>query len=131
SLIGVLLQDICVRLGAASGLDLAQLCRQQHRPWINLPLWAMAEVAIIACDLAEVVGSALALSLLFGWSLETGVMITAFDTVVVLVLQGAGVRRLEAIIGGLMLTVAVCCGINVWLAQPDWLAVAGGLVPHP
>ena len=131
SLIGMLLQDICVRLGIASGLDLAQLCRREHGRWTNLLLWALAEVAIIACDIAEVVGTALALSLLFGWPLEAGVLVTAFDTVLVLLLQGAGVRRLEAIIGALMITVAVCCGINVWLVQPDWLAVAGGLVPHP
>jgi manganese transport protein len=131
SLIGMLLQDICVRVGVASGRDLAQLCRQQHGRGTTIALWLLAEVAIIACDIAEVIGTALALTLLSGLSLETGVLLTALDTVVVLALQGAGFRRLEAIIGGLIVIVGICCGIDLALARPDWAGVAGGLVPDP
>ena len=131
SLTGMLLQDLCVRVGVASGRDLAQLCRQQHGRAVNYSLWFLAEIAIIACDIAEVVGTALALTLLFHLSLGTGVLLTALDTVIVLALQGAGFRRLEAIVGGLMGVVAVCCAWDLVLARPDWGAAAAGLVPDP
>ena len=129
SLVAMLLQTLCVRLGVAADKDLASACRERYRPSIAWTLWLLAEVAIVACDVAEVLGSALALHLLFGMTILTGVVVTAFDTVVVLALQGRGLRRIEAIILGLVATIGVCFAIEIVRVGPDWQAVAGGLVP--
>ena len=129
SLAAMLLQTLCVRLGLVAQKDLAQLCRARYRPAVNRFLWIGAELAIIACDLAEVLGGALALHLLFGVSISTGIAITAFDTILILGLQGAGFRRVEAIVLGLVLTIAGCFAIELFLVKPDWSAVAIGFVP--
>lgn len=92
-------------------------------------LWLGAELAIVACEMAEVLGSALALHLLLGVSITTGIVITAFDTVLVLGLQGAGFRRVEAIVLGLVLTIAACFAVELVMVQPHWLGVAMGFVP--
>ena len=105
------------------------MCRARYRPAVNRLLWIGAELAIIACDLAEVLGGALALHLLFGVSISTGIAITAFDTILILGLQGAGFRRVEAIVLGLVLTIAGCFAIELFLVKPDWSAVAIGFVP--
>ena len=130
SLAAILLQTLSVRLGLAARRDLAQACRQRYRPAVNRFLWAMAELAIIACDVAEVLGSALALHLLAGVSLLAGIAITAFDTVIVLGLQGKGFRQVEAIILGLVLTISACFAVELALVGLDWGAVARGFIPH-
>lgn len=127
----ILLQILSLRLGLVARKDLARACRDHYRPGVNRLLWFMAELAIIACDLAEVLGSALALHLLVGVSLLTGIAITAFDTVVVLGLKGHGFRQVEAIILGLIATIGACFAVQLALVGPDWTAVAAGLVPHP
>lgn len=129
SLAAMLLQTLCVRLGLVAQKDLAQLCRQRYSPAVNRFLWLGAELAIVACDLAEVLGSALALHLLFGVSIPVGIAITAFDTVLVLGLQGAGVRRVEAIVLGLVTTIAACFAVELALSQPLWSSVAMGFAP--
>lgn len=129
SLAAMLLQALCVRLGLVAQKDLAQLCRERYGPAANRFLWAGAELAIIACDLAEVLGGALALHLLFGVSIPVGIGITAFDTVLVLGLQGAGFRRVEAIVLGLVGTIATCFAVELAFAQPLWSEVAIGFAP--
>ncbi|AVS98746.1 divalent metal cation transporter [Paracidovorax avenae] len=129
SLAAMLLQTLCVRLGLVAQKDLAQLCRERYGPAANRFLWAGAELAIIACDLAEVLGGALALHLLFGVSIPVGIGITAFDTLLVLGLQGAGFRRVEAIVLGLVGTIAACFAVELAFAQPLWSEVAIGFVP--
>ena len=129
SLAAMLLQTLCVRLGIVSQKDLARACRERYSPRVNRFLWLGAEVAIVACDLAEVLGSALALHLLFGVSIPVGIAITAFDTLFVLGLQGAGFRRVEAIVLGLVLTIAACFAVELAMSQPNWFGVAMGFVP--
>ena len=129
SLVAMLLQTLCVRLGLVAQKDLARACRDHYGPRLNRFLWLGAELAIVACDLAEVLGSALALHLLFGVSLTTGIAITAFDTLLVLGLQGAGFRRVEAIVLGLVLTISACFAIELAMVQPNWFEVAIGFVP--
>ncbi|MBC7969310.1 MAG: Nramp family divalent metal transporter [Verrucomicrobia bacterium] len=130
NLMAIVLQALCVRLGLVTGRDLAQLCRQSFSRPINLVLWFFAEVAIIACDLAEILGSALALNLLFHLPLVWGVCITGLDVMVVLLLQGKGFRWLEAMVLGLVATIALCFGAEILLAKPDWGAVAQGYLPQ-
>jgi manganese transport protein len=131
SAMAMVLQSLCCRLGIATGLDLAQACRKLlPRAW-HLPLWLLAEVAIIACDLAELVGSAIALKLLFGLPLAWGVSLTAADTLLLLVLQHQGLRRLEALVIAMVALIGACFLVELVLLKPDWLAVAQGLVPNP
>ncbi|MEB0110963.1 Nramp family divalent metal transporter [Variovorax sp. RTB1] len=129
SLTAMLLQTLCVRLGVVAQTDLARACRERYSPAVNRFLWLGAELAIVACDLAEVLGSALALHLLFGVSIPVGIAITAFDTLLVLGLQGAGFRRVEAIVLGLVLTIAGCFAVELAMSQPNWFGVAMGFVP--
>jgi manganese transport protein len=130
SLAAMLLQTLSLRLGLAARKDLARACRERYRPLVNGILWIMAEVAIIACDVAEVLGSALALHLLFGVSLVIGIIITAFDTVIVLGLQGQGFRRVEAIVLGLVVTIGACFAVELALVGVDWNSVMRGFVPR-
>jgi manganese transport protein len=130
SLAAILLQTLSLRLGLVARRDLARACRERYRPAANRFLWLMAEVAIVACDVAEVLGSALALHLLFGVSLVVGIAITAFDTLVVLALQGKGFRRVEAIVLALVVTIGVCFAIELGLVGLDWSGVAAGFVPR-
>ena len=129
SLAAMLLQTLCVRLGLIAQKDLARACRERYSPRVNRFLWLGAELAIVACDLAEVLGSALALHLLFGVSIPVGILITAFDTLLVLGLQGAGFRRVEAIVLGLVGTIAACFVVELAMAPPDWFGVAVGFAP--
>jgi manganese transport protein len=130
SLAAMLLQTLSLRLGLVAGKDLARACRDHYGPRTNRMLWLMAEGAIVACDVAEVLGSALALHLLFGMSLLTGIAVTAFDTLIVLGLQGKGFRRVEAIILGLVTTISVCYAVELAMVGPDWHAVLAGFVPR-
>lgn len=130
NLIAILLQTLCVRLGLVTGQDLAQACRTHFSRPVNLMLWLFAEVAIVACDLAEILGSALAFNLLFQLPLIWGVCLTGFDLIVVLLLQGKGFRWLEAIVLGLVSTIALCFLVEILLTKPNWSAVALGYVPQ-
>ena len=129
SLAAMLLQTLCVRLGLVADKDLARACRERYGPRANRLLWLGAEIAIVACDLAEVLGGALALHLLFGVSITVGIAITALDTLLILGLQGAGFRRVEAIVLALVLTIGICFGIELVMVPPDWSGVALGFVP--
>ena len=130
SLAAIVLQVLASRLGIVAGVDLARACRERYGAFGRYALWAMAEIAIIACDVAEVLGSALALHLLFGMSLVLGIVITAFDTLLVLGLKGKGFRQVEAIVLGLVMTISACFAIELALVGPDWHAVAAGFLPH-
>ena len=130
SLMAMVLQSLCCRLGIASGLDLAQACAQELPGALRLPLWLLAEVAIVACDLAELVGSAIALHLLVGLPLPWGVALTALDTLLLLLLQRWGVRRLEAVVIALVALVGACFAVELILLQPPWGEVAQGFIPQ-
>ncbi|MEY4360209.1 MAG: hypothetical protein RLZZ631_1695 [Cyanobacteriota bacterium] len=131
SLMAMVLQSLCCRLGIATGLDLAQASRRLLPDAWRIPLWLLAEVAIVACDLAELVGSAIALQLLFGLPLPWGVALTAGDTLLLLALQHFGLRRLEALIIALVAMVGACFAWELALLKPNWMQVAAGFVPQP
>jgi manganese transport protein len=127
NLTAMFLQTLCVRLGVASGRDLAQACRDQYSKPVAYVLWLLCEIAIVACDLAEVVGSAVALNLLFGVPLVWGVVITGLDVLLLLAAMHFGFRKIEAIVLTLVTTVALCFAIEVFLSRPEWGALAAGL----
>jgi manganese transport protein len=129
SLAAIGLQTLALRLGAVTQRDLAQLSRDAFSPKVAFTLWIVAEIAIVACDVAEVLGSALAFKLLFGMPLDWGILITGLDTLVVLGLQGRGLRWVEAIVLGLVVTIGACFTVELVLVEPSWRAVSGGLVP--
>jgi len=129
SLAAIVLQCLSMRLGLVTGRDLAQLSRERYSKPVVRGQWVLAELSIIACDLAEVLGGALAFHLLLGCSLMVGVALTAFDTLIVLGLKGKDFRTLEAIIAGLIATIGVGYVIQLALVQPHWPSVAAGLVP--
>ena len=129
NLMAVLLQGLASKLGIVTGRDLAQACRDHYSMPVVYGLWFLCEIAIAACDLAEVIGSAIALNLLFGISLPVGVAITALDVLLLLYLQNKGVRILEALVITLVATVGVCFAFELFLSRPDIAAVAKGFVP--
>src|SRR5262245_56698680 len=130
NLMAILLQALAARLGIASGRDLAQACRDSYSRPTTIVLWVLCEIAIAACDLAEVIGAAIALNLLFGLPLFWGVSLTAFDVLVVLYLQHHGFRYVEALVVGLILAIAGSFAIELWFAKPDLAAVAAGFLPR-
>ena len=129
SLAGMAVQCLCSRLGIATGRDLAQLCRERYSKRSARVQWLLAEISIIATDLAEVLGCALAFHLLLGCSLTTGIALTAFDTLLVLALQGRGFRRLEAIMLALVMTIVGCFFVELVLIKPYWPDVFEGFKP--
>ncbi len=129
NLMAILLQGLACKLGIVTGRDLAQACRDNYSKPVVYALWFLCEIAIAACDLAEVIGSAIALNLLFGIPLTTGVMITALDVMLLLYLQNKGVRVLEALVITLVATVGVCFGFELLLARPDMVGIAKGFIP--
>ncbi|SPL65864.1 Manganese transport protein MntH [Ochrobactrum soli] len=129
NLMAVLLQALCTRLAIATGRDLAQACRDAYPRFLAWPLWLLAELAICATDLAEVIGTAIGLNLLFGIPLELGVIITAADVLLVLYLQNKGFRRVEALIMTLLAVIALCFLIQILMAQPKWNEVILGFAP--
>src|SRR6187200_2732085 len=129
NLMAILLQALSARLGIASGRDLAQACRDSFSRPVTLVLWVLCEIAICACDLAEVIGSAIALNLLFGLPLIWGVCLTALDVLAVMYLQNKGFRYIEALVITLILTIGGCFFAEILFSQPDVVAVLGGLVP--
>jgi manganese transport protein len=129
NLMAILLQALAARLGIATGRDLAQACRDHYSKPVTIGLWVLCEIAIAACDLAEVIGAAIALNLLFKLPLLWGVCLTSLDVLIVLFLQHRGFRYVEALVVGLILMIATCFGIEMWFSKPDLAAVAGGFLP--
>jgi manganese transport protein len=129
NMMAILLQALCARLGFATGRDLAQACRDAFPKPVAFVLWIMAEIAICATDLAEVIGTAIGLNLLFGIPLEIGVFITALDVFLILYLQNLGFRWIEAFVVTTLLVIAACFGVQVALADPDWRQVIIGFAP--
>ncbi len=129
SLMAIFLQALSAKLGIATGRDLAQACREHYSRRTSVILWLLCEVAIVACDLAEVLGSAVALKLLFGLPLLAGVLLTGFDVLLVLALQGRGFRVLETMVVTLILTIAGCFAYEIFFAQPLWREAATGFLP--
>ncbi len=129
NIMAILLQTLAARLGIVSRRDLAQVCKEDYSPIINIPLYILAEVAITACDLAEVIGSAIALQLLFGLPLIYGVILTALDTLLLLLLSHVGIRKLESVVIALIGTIGVALLIEIFLGQPEWRGIVQGFVP--
>lgn len=129
NLMAILLQALCARLGIGAGRDLAQACRDAFPRAVAWPLWVLAEIAICATDLAEVIGTAIGLNLLFGIPLEIGVLITALDVFLILWMQNLGFRWIEAFIVTLLGVIAVCFAVQIAMADPDWGQVIRGFAP--
>jgi manganese transport protein len=130
NLMAMFLQALSAKLGIATGRDLAQACREHYSRRTGLFLWVVCEIAIAACDLAEVLGSAVALKLLFGLPLLAGVIITAFDVLIVLALQGRGFRLVEAFVVTLIGSIAACFAYEIFFAHPLWREAAIGFIPR-
>jgi manganese transport protein len=123
NLIAILLQSLCIKLGIATGRDLAQACRDHYSRPVSIALWVLAEIAIAACDLAEVIGSAIALNLLFHIRLDVGVVITVADVLLILLLENRGFRYIEAIVLTLSATIGICFGLEILFSRPEWGSV--------
>lgn len=129
NLMAILLQALSGKLGIATGRDLAQACRDAYSRPVSFALWILCELAIAACDLAELIGSAIALNLLFGLPLLWGVLLTSVDVLLVLLLQNKGFRYIEAMVIALIITIGLCFGVELFLSKPDLGGVMGGFVP--
>jgi manganese transport protein len=129
NIMAIVLQSLCARLAIASGRDLAQACRDAYPKPVSFVLWLLAEIAIIATDIAEVIGTAIGLNLIFGIPLELGVIITALDVFLILYLQKLGFRWIEALVITLLGVIALCFAIQIALADPDWGQVVRGFAP--
>ncbi|MEO7987703.1 MAG: Nramp family divalent metal transporter, partial [Gemmatimonadales bacterium] len=130
NLMAILLQALSLKLGIVTGRDLAQACRDHYSRPVSFALWVLCEIAIAACDLAEVIGSAIALNLLFDIPLIWGVCLTALDVLLILLLQNKGFRYLEAFVVALVVTIALCFGVELVMAQPAMGEMIKGLVPR-
>ncbi|MGN6643416.1 MAG: Nramp family divalent metal transporter [Verrucomicrobiota bacterium] len=131
NLMAILLQSLAARLGIVTGRDLAQACRDNYSKPVTVVLWLLCEIAICACDLAEVIGSAIALNLLFGIPLIWGVCITALDVFAILYLQNKGFRYIEALVVTLILLIGGCFLLEIIFSQPSMTAILGGFLPKP
>jgi len=131
NLMAILLQGLAAKLGIVTGRDLAQACRDHYSRPVSLALWVLCEIAIAACDLAEVIGSAIALNLLFGIPLPWGIAITSLDVLLILYLQNKGFRLLEALVIVLIATIAGCFLFEILISKPDAMSVLKGFVPRP
>ncbi|MEY4611911.1 MAG: hypothetical protein RL246_2230 [Bacteroidota bacterium] len=131
SLFAILLQHLALKLGVATGRDLAQACGDAFSKPVAIFLWFICELAIAACDLAEVIGSALALHLLFGIPILTGILITILDVFLILFFQKKGFRVLESIVLSLLIVIVLCFAYELLLSKPDISGVLGGLIPQP
>jgi len=129
NMMAILLQSLAARLGIVRRRDLAQICHEEYPPAVNIPQYILAEIAITACDLAEVLGSAIALQLLFGLPLFYGVILTALDTFLLLLLSQVGIRKLESVVIALVATIGVAFFIEIALGQPNWGGIVRGFVP--
>ena len=130
NLFAMLLQHLSLKLGIATGRDLAQACRDYYSRPVSFVLWILCEIAIAACDLAEVIGSAIALNLLFGMPLAVGVVLTGFDVLLILYFQHKGFRVLESIVGGLIALIMASFIYEMIVSQPSLAGILGGLVPQ-
>src|SRR5512133_217010 len=130
NLMAVLLQGLASKLGIVTGRDLAQACRDHYSRPVSFALWVLCEIAIAACDLAEVIGSAIALNLLFGIPLVWGVCLTAFDVLLILLLQHKGFSYLEAFVITLVATIGACFAVELIMAKPVLADVVKGLIPR-
>ena len=130
NLMAMFLQALSAKLGIATGRDLAQACQEHYSRRTGVFLWVVCEIAIAACDLAEVLGSAVALKLLFGLPLLAGVLITALDVLIVLALQGRGFRLVEAFVVTLIASIAACFAYEIFFAHPLWREAAIGFIPR-
>src|SRR3989440_8759788 len=130
NLMAILLQALAARLGIASGRDLAQACRDSYSRPTVVVLWLLCEIAIAACDLAEVIGAAIALNLLIGLPLIWGVCLTALDVLIVLFLQHRGFRYVEALVVALIVLIAGSFAVELFLSHPDVKGIAAGFVPR-
>jgi manganese transport protein len=131
NLMAILLQALAARLGIASGRDLAQACRDSYSRPVTIILWVLCEIAIAACDLAEVIGAAIALNLLFDLPLLWGVILTALDVLIVLFLQHRGFRYVEALVVGLIVLIAGSFAVELWLSRPEMSSLLAGFIPRP
>ena len=131
NLMAILLQGLSAKLGIVTGRDLAQACRDHYSRPATIAQWLLCEIAIAACDLAEVIGSAIGLNLLFGIPLTVGILITACDVLLVLYLQNKGFRLLEALVITLIATIAGCFLFEIFISRPDGWGIARGFVPGP
>jgi manganese transport protein len=131
NVMAMILQSLAGKLGIVTGRDLAQACRDHYSKPVAIALWILCELAIAACDLAEVIGSAIALNLLFGIPLLYGVMITVLDVLLILLLQSKGFRYIESIVISLLVVIGICFAAELVMAKPDWMGVAKGFVPNP
>ena len=131
NLMAMLLQSLSAKLGIVTGMDLAQACRARYPLAPRIGLWLLCELAIIACDLAEVIGTAVALKLLFGLPLVGGILVTSLDVFLILTLQRHGFRQLEAFIVALLIVIALCFAVELLWAQPSIGAIGAGLLPSP
>ena len=129
NLMAILLQGLSCKLGIVTGRDLAQACRDHYSRPVSFALWVLCEIAIAACDLAEVIGTAIALNLLFGIPLTWGILITAADVLIILTLQQRGFRMLEALVITLVATVGACFLFEIIISRPDMAGIAAGFVP--
>ncbi len=131
NLMAILLQSLALRLGIVTGRDLAQACHDHFSPPVAFALWVLCEIAIAACDLAEVIGSAIALNLLFGIPLIWGVCLTALDVIILLTLQSRGFRLLEAVVITMVVTVGICFAAEIFYSRPDVAGILNGFIPSP
>jgi manganese transport protein len=130
NLMAVLLQTLAARLGIVTGKDLAQACRAEYNKTVGSFLWVLAEIAIAACDLAEILGTVIGLNLLFGLPLLWGCLVAAFDTLLLLAIQRFGVRKLEGLIVMIVMTIGLCMLLEVFFAKPSWGGIIRGFIPH-
>ncbi len=129
NIMAIILQHLSLKLGIVTGRDLAQACRDHYSRPVALFLWVLCEIAIAACDLAEVIGSAIALNLLFGLPLVVGILLTAFDVMIILFLQQKGFRVLECLVAGLIVLIGGCFAYEMIVSQPSVVAIFNGLLP--
>lgn len=129
NIFAIILQHLSLKLGIAAERDLAQACRDHFSPTVNFILWVLCEIAIIACDLAEVIGSAIALNLLFGIPLPVGILITGIDVLLILMLQSKGFRWLESFVAGLIFVIFACFLYEILVSQPEIMPILSNLLP--
>ena len=129
NIFAIILQHLSLKLGIAAERDLAQACRDHFSPTVNFILWVLCEIAIIACDLAEVIGSAIALNLLFGIPLPIGILITGIDVLLILMLQSKGFRWLESFVAGLIFVIFACFLYEILVSQPEIMPILSNLLP--
>ena len=129
NIFAIILQHLAVKLGVVAERDLAQACRDHFKPTTNFILWVLCEIAIAACDLAEVIGSAIALNLLFGIPLTWGIAITGIDVFIILLLQSKGFRWIEAFVAGMIFVIFACFGYEIIASKPDLFPLLKGLIP--